>query len=72
MISLTDRNTDVRPNRLPTPSRLPSIADGPTDASIAGRASEIRSEWTDIDYAVRRVDDPVEMIAQMLDRLPHC
>ena len=69
MNSTTVQTTDVRStytNRLP----LFDTVTETSELAIAGRTSEIRSEWTDIDYAVRRVEDPVEMLAQMLDRLP--
>ena len=72
MIPATPQAADATAARTPHVNRLPKLETPATDDSIAGRASQVRSEWTDIDYAVRRVDDPVEMIAQMLDRLPHC
>lgn len=40
------------------------------DTTLAGRLDAIRSEWTEIDYAVRKVDNPVEQLLRTLDSLP--
>ena len=56
----------TRSSRSATPvNRIAGI-----DTSISDQTHRIRSEWTEIDFTVRRVDEPVLSLIRVLEKMP--